>query len=298
MHLSLDNPDDILIWLYLIIDDLFRQTELPWYIDRFSNNRFPYFSDAELLTSAIFPILMGYLVKKDGYRYIQRHYRTWFPKLPTYEVWNRRLNRSHEALIYLDRLIRWCFANVVGQELIIDTIPIIVCQAQHSARAAAASPFVSKGYCAAKKQYYIGAKVQLLGVRRPGQMPMPLGYVIATAKEHDLTIAEDSLSDIAGVTVYGDKAYIDRSFQLELFEQYTNWVVPVKQKRNGPPLGLFDQAFNSLHASVRQPIESLAAWINKKTRIEDSSRIRSIDGLFTHIASKMVAALLLLVFNL
>jgi len=84
---------------------------------------------------------------------------------------------------------------------------------------------------------------------------------------------------------------------LELFEQYTNLIVPVKKKRNGPPLGLFDQAYNSLHASIRQPIESLAAWINNKTRIEDSSTVRSVDGLFTHIAIKMVAALLMIIFN-
>jgi len=201
MQLTLDNPDDILIWLYLIIDDFFRQTELPLYIDRFSNNRLPYFTDAELLTSAIFPLLMGYPIKKDGYRYVRRHYRSWFPILPTYEVWNRRLNRSHEALAYLYQLILWHFGNFVGQELIIDTIPIIVCHAQHSSHSTAARPFVSKGYCAAKKQYYIGAKVQLLSVRRPGQMPLPGGYIVATAKDHDLTIAEDSMSDVSGVIV-------------------------------------------------------------------------------------------------
>jgi len=94
MQLTLDDPDGILIWFYDKIDNLFAQTELPLYTEKFSNNSVPAFTDAELFTTAIFPILMGYSIKKDGYRYVRRHYHRWFPKLPTYDVWNRRLNVS------------------------------------------------------------------------------------------------------------------------------------------------------------------------------------------------------------
>jgi len=298
MQLTRNKPDELLIWLYVTIESFLAQTELALYIERFSNNRLPYLTDAELLTSAIFPMLMGYPIRKEGYRYVCRHYRSWFPALPTYEVWNRRLNRDHEALAYLFNLILRRFAPQVAGEFVVDTFPVVVCQAHHSYRSRAAKPFVSKGYCAAKKKYYIGAKVEIVTALRAGHLPMPFGYFVATAKTHDLPLAEDTLTDLSGVVLYGDKAYIDQTFQLQLFDQHTELVVPVKKKKNQPPLGLFDQAFNTLHASKRQPVECLVSWMNNKTDIEDASKVRSVNGLFTTIALKMIAALIMLLFNL
>lgn len=292
MFLSLNDPDTLLVWLYTVLDAFFGQTELPFYTDRFSNNQVVPFSDAELFTTAIFPVLMGYSEKKLGYHYLCRHYRQWFPLLPTYEAWNRRLNRNVEAWQYLYTLVLLKFAPPQRvHEFVVDTLPITVCQAQHAAKSKAAQPFVSKGYCRAKKKYYVGVKVQLLaGFEGPG-LPTPRSYIVETAKDHDLPIAKDSLCDVCGVTIYGDKAYCDRGFQLELFAQDTDLIVPLKKKKGAPPLGLFDQAYNSLHASKRQPIESLTAWIQSKTRIQEASKVRSVNGLFSHIAVKMVAAL-------
>lgn len=298
MQLTRSKPDELLIWLYLTLENYFAQTELPLYTERFSNNRLPYLTDAELFTTAIFPMLMGYSIRKEGYRYLCRYYLSWFPALPTYEAWNRRLNRDHEALAYLFNLILRRFAPPVGGEFVVDTFPVVVCQAQHSYRSRAAKPFVSKGYCAAKKKYYIGAKVEIVTALRLGRLPMPFGFFIATAKTHDLPLAEDTLADLNGVVLYGDKAYIDQTFQLQLVDQYTELALPIKQQKNGPPLGLFDQAFNTLHASTRQPVECLVSWINNKTAIEDASKVRSVNGLFATIALKMIAALIMLLFNL
>ena len=49
-----DNIDSFLIWLYIFIDDLFQQAELPLYAMRLSNNGHSYLSDVELFTYAIF----------------------------------------------------------------------------------------------------------------------------------------------------------------------------------------------------------------------------------------------------
>jgi hypothetical protein len=94
-----------------------------------------------------------------------------------------------------------------------------------------------------------------------------------------------------------DKAFVDQSSQLELFENHNQLIVLVKKKKNAPPLGLFDKTLNSLHASRRQRIESLVAWINSKTCIQNASNVRSVCGLFAQTALKIIAALLMLVFN-
>ncbi len=170
MFLSLDDPDTVFVWLYSLLDGFNQQTNLSLYTERFSNNQVVPFSDIELFATAIFPVLMGYSEKKQGYRYVYRHYRHWFPSLPTYEAWNRRLNQSVDAWQYLYSLVLRQFAPPQPvHEFVVDTLPISVCQAQHSRKTTAAQPFVSKGYCKAKKKYYVGAKVQLLaGFQAPG----------------------------------------------------------------------------------------------------------------------------------
>ena len=286
MKIEFSDTDELLIWLYVFIDNLFQQEELSLYTNRLSNNCFPFFTDVELFTCAIFAELMGYRSKKDGYKYIRRHYLSWFPKLPKYEVYNRKLNKFHEAFAYIFKRIRESYTyccEAIGQ---IDTAPIIVCQAQHSTNSKAAQPFVSKGYCTAKKQYYIGVKLQIISQNRKNLLPLPIDYHIETAAKHDLDIAKQTLpySLLEKMDIYGDKAYIDNGFQLDLFENNNlNLITPSKKKKGQPHLTLFQQACNSIHSSIRQPIDTLFAWINDKTNIENASKVRSVEGLFCFI---------------
>ena len=78
MKLKFDDLDTFLIWLYTLIDNLFTQTELRLYTMRLSNNNYPYFTDSELFTCAIFAELIGLRTKKHGYQYIRKHYLSWF----------------------------------------------------------------------------------------------------------------------------------------------------------------------------------------------------------------------------
>lgn len=149
----------------------------------------------------------------------------------------------------------------------IDTAPIEVCQAHHAYHAKAARPFVSKGYCAAKKKYYIGAKLQIVAQARTQPLPFPFEFSLASALFHNLTIAKATLldSEFYHIDLYSDNAYIDHEFQSELWEtKGINLITPVKKKKGQSQLTLFQQASNSIHSLLRQPIDALFAWINKK----------------------------------
>lgn len=151
MNLKHFDRDLLLIWLYAEICDYFQQTELALYTARFSNNYRPIFTDAELLACATFTETLGFKNKKDGYNYLKSHYYTWFPFLPCYEIYSRKLNRFSEAIRYIFRVIVYKYGTVNKHHILIDTEPIEVCQPQHSQHSKAAQPFVTKGYCAAKK---------------------------------------------------------------------------------------------------------------------------------------------------
>ena len=180
---------------------------------------------------------------------------------------------------------------------LIDTEPVEVCQPQHSHQTKAAQPFAQKGYCAAKRKYYVGAKLQIVAHARVNKLPVPYEFALASASFHDLDIAKSTLpySDFENIELYGDLAYQDQQFQLELFEQKKiHLITPIKKKKGQHNLFLFQQASNSIHSSTRQPVDTLFGWINKKTGIQNASRVRSVDGLFYHVSIKMLAALILM----
>jgi len=296
-----EDHDDLMIQIYLLIEPLFGQTELPLYMERFSNNKNPYFTDAELFTCAIFTEVIGCKNKKQGYRFIRNHYASWFPKLPQYEVYNRRLNKYHEALAYIFLILRNRYGISPDSVGMVDTAPITVCQAHHAFHSRTAQPFVSKGYCPAKKKYYIGAKLQIIAQKQTKGLPIPIDYHLETASKHDLEIAKHTLPyvDIENMDMYGDKAYIDKDFQLDLFENNSiNLITPIKKQKYQTELTLFQKAFNTIHSSIRQTIDTLFGWINERTGIENASKVRSVEGLFYHINIKMVAAMIMLLFLL
>ena len=296
MKIDFPDVDCFLIWLYSTIDDMNTQTELSLYTERFSNNSVPYFSDNELFTCAIFSEMLGFHSKKSGYDYIKRHYLNWFPLLPSYEVYSRKLNKFNEALGYIFMVICKRYFPNNSKSAVIDTAPIVVCKAQHSAQSKVGKPFVDKGYCASKKMYYTGVKLQVMAGLQDRTLPFPFDYEIQSASTHDLNIAKQSLSEYNNLDVYSDKAYIDKDYQLELFENNNiNLITPIKKKKGGADLTLFQKCFNYLHSQKRQAIENLFGWIVKKTDIENANKVRNIEGLFYHIHVKMVAALLLLI---
>jgi hypothetical protein len=300
MKYQSQNHDDSLIQIYLLIEPLFGQTELPLYTERFSNNKSPHFTDAELFTCAIFTEVIGCKNKKQGYLFIRNHYSSWFPNLPHYEVYNRKLNKYHEALAYIFLVLRNRYGIYPGSGGMVDTAPITVCQAHHAFHSRAAQPFVSKGYCPAKKKYYVGAKLQLIAQKKTIGLPLPVSYHLETASKHDLEIAKQTLPyvDVEKIDLYGDKAYIDRDFQLDLFENNSiNLITPIKKRKGQPHLTLFQRAYNTIHSSIRQTIDTLFGWINEKTGIQNASKVRSVEGLFYHVNVKMVAALIMLLFS-
>jgi hypothetical protein len=297
MKLKFIDRDSLLIWLYIEILEIYQQSELPLFTVRFSNNYKPIFTDAELFTCAIFTEVFGHRSKKDGYNYIKSHYANWFPCLPCYEIYNRKLNKFSGAIRYIYKVLAQKYGTVNQRHAVIDTEPIEVCQPQHSLHAKAARPFVAKGYCAAKKKFYVGAKLQVVAQDRKNKLPFPFEFALASASFHDLEIAKATLpySEFEHVNLYADLAYNDNQFQLDLFEEKgINVITPIKKKKGQQHLTLFEKATNSIHASVRQPIDTLFGWINDQTGIQNASKVRSVDGLFYHVSVKMLAALILM----
>jgi hypothetical protein len=89
-----------LIELYLQVCDFYDdQPDLKY--QRLSNFKLRC-TDQELLTMYLFGHLQGHHQQRRIYEYVRQHWQQWFPTVPSYQAFNRRLNElvaSFEHLI-------------------------------------------------------------------------------------------------------------------------------------------------------------------------------------------------------
>lgn len=86
-----------LIFIYLKISDLY-DNNLKFYCQRFTNNNEPNFTDVELITIYLFCMIYEERFKiKQIHNFANNYLKSWFPDLPSYVAFNKRLNRLPEV---------------------------------------------------------------------------------------------------------------------------------------------------------------------------------------------------------
>ena len=290
---------DKLIWLYSYVSECY-DNELRWYCQRFSHNTTPAaFSDKELITIYLFEVLeeQNYQVKQM-HKHIKKYLLSWFPGLPSYQRFNKRLNELGEIfpLLLNDVMDSANLTMTDWQTSLGDSMPVVVASAKRSSSAKSASMCCNKGYCASKDMYYYGVKVHSLAFRRPGRLPLLEQVIVSRASDHDLTIMRPYLHKRPNRRFVLDKAYCDQQLAQHLEEKLSSELLTPNKKKKGEPEQAADRLWNTMVSRVRQPIESLFNWIEEKTSIQTASKVRSAQGLKVHIFGKLTAAMIAFVF--
>lgn len=291
-----------LIALYSYIYECYNR-ELRWHCERFSNNSSPGFTDEEVLTIYIFVMTEEEKFKvKSIYDFTRKHLHSWFPKLPSYQTFNDRLNRLASVFPLLAvRLLR--DVDTTGVQFgisLLDSMPIITCSGKRAGKVA--PEITDKGYCSTKKLHYFGAKLHGIAFRRAGTLPLPEFFSMTKASEHDLNAVREILPQLCGRTVFGDKAYSNKDLEDVLQKENDVCIfTPVKLiKGETEAIRHFKKAADKLYSTavsrIRQPIESLFNWLNEKTEIQRASKVRSNKGLIVHVFGRIAAAVSLWVF--
>lgn len=285
-----------LIALYLRVCRAYHnQPDLKY--QRLSNFR-PRFTDEELLTIYLFGHMQGIYQQRRIYDYMRHHWRVWFPALPSYQAFNRRLNRLAPAFEHLiTEMLREPVERLAAQaDRLVDSLPIVLAKWPRSGAAKVAKDVASQGYCATKRSYYYGVKLHTVALRRTNKLPLPALLHLSRASEHDLTVLRQLDPDLGSGYLFGDKAYADAETRCVFRERGTHLVTPYKRKRNEPETAE-PALWSRFVSSVRQPLESLFGWLIQRTNIQNASQVRSTKGLFIHCYGKLAAACLLLTFN-
>ena len=264
---------------------------------RMSNNNNPEFTDEEIMTIYLFGIEQKMREAKQIHQHIKDHWMDWFPKLPSYQAFNNRLNLLSPVFELLinsiieDAHIQRCFYDIS----VLDSMPIIVAKNSRSSSAHTAREICTKGYCSSKDMYYYGLKLHLVGHKQIKKLPFPEYIWVTPAKENDLTAARPVLEKITNRFVVGDKAYADQPLNKETMKnQNTEIITPIKKKKKQEYRDAADELYNTAVSRIRQPIESFFNWLNEKTGIQNAAKVRSTKGLMVHVMARMVTALLIL----
>ena len=214
-----------LIEIYLFICK--RSDRLEALAQRQSNNRSPAFTDAEVLTVYLFGLVQKRRSVRETYDYAADHFGEWFPlrdffDLPSYQSYNRRLNRMSAVFAPLaESALSQIDCSCIQQEAvrIADSMPIMLAKEKRSSQAKVAPQLADKGYCSSKGTFFYGVKLHAVAQRRPGALPVPSRVGLTPGSENDLTALRRVLPDIEGGELYGDKAYSDGPMKERLYER-------------------------------------------------------------------------------
>ena len=291
-----------LITLYFLVtqnsEEIFSSTQ------RMSPNDEPAFSDQELMTIYLYCTKEGYFEKKKMHHYVQKHLLSWFPKLPTYQAFNNRLNVLEAAfgnlcnyLVGLMPSLSAYYPNSLP-EGITDSLPIILRKGKGCESAKVATEIANKGYCSSKDLYYHGLKLHLIAWVVPHRIPQPASIVLSAAAENDATIFYQQHAPMhQNCIIYGDKIYDQPKNIARTKKEFQIDVIPVQKKQKGQQYrDSYKSYLNTMISKVRQPIEAEFRWLIEHTDIQNASKCRSTKGTMLHILGKTAAAFCIYLF--
>lgn len=289
-----------LIQLYFYVCEVY-DNEIKYQVQRHTKNQCePQFTDEELLTCYIFSVAYEKRFRiKDIHECIETHYKDWFPDLPAYKAFNRRLNRLAPAFPCLIRSLvsKWQEKALKSQELkflLTDSMPIVTCMGNRDGKVARS--ITEKGYNSTKRMHFYGIKLHALSICEQGTLPALEYLILSGASEHDLNAQREILKNTSNQYIFADKAFIDSDLQGEYDKNGGELLIPVKHKKGQSEQDkkrhkAADDLYSRAVSSIRQPIESFFGWIVEKTDIQRASKVRSTNGLLIHTFGKLTAAI-------
>ena len=267
---------------------------------RLSNNFCPKFSDEECITIYLWGIANQKFEVKACYDFINEYWEGWFPELPKYQNFNRRIcNLSGIFEQMASCLITESGIDFSEIDYLIDSMPIVVANEKRSGTAKTAGELCSKGYCSSKQMFYYGVKLHAFVQKQYQALPKLFAAWVIPASDGDLPSAEENLDFARDINLFGDKAYISKAWKAELAPRNVSIVTPDKLKKGevGEKIGNITlkpgkNLMNSVVSSIRQPIESFFHWVQERTNIEKASKVRSNNGLLSFIFARLATIFL------
>ncbi len=243
------------------------------------------FSDSEVITLTVVAELLGLDEESASLRYLARNRPTLFPRLPERSRYNRRRRQLTEVTNHLcGGLLHLALGRLAPEErelCVIDSLPVPVVGFHHARGAHRWYGEADYGYVASKRQTIFGYKLHLL-VAHSGLI---LDFALVPANHSDPALTEQLLIDKAGLTVLGDKGYIDAALQALLAWHSDLTLLTPKRKNQRAQL---PAALTAAINHFRQVIETVNSQLVEQFHLQ-RNRAKSVSGLCARVQAKLAA---------
>jgi hypothetical protein len=281
---------ELCTYIYVLVDELYQRVAVPY--DQRPGPRSA-FSDSELITLTLAAELLGLDAETRFLAYVRRNHLALFPLLPE----RSRYNRRRRQLIEVTNRIRgglmerlWRVLEAEGRDLaVIDSVPVPVVGYHHAAGEHRWWGEADFGRVPSKKQRIYGFKLHLL-ISHSGLL---LDFALAPANHNDGTLTAQLLADKAGLTVLGDKGYINGPLQARLATAHDLALLTPKRRNQ---LVQLPEALTKAINHFRQIIETVNSQLVGQFNLQ-RNRAKSVGGLCARVQAKLAAHTLGLYLN-
>jgi hypothetical protein len=282
----IENFDDFCLWMYVIVDDMWRQIA-PLFKRPGPSAEC---SDSEVLTMALVGECREWDTETTLLSHWQEH-RDLFPSIPTQSRFNRRRRALMNAFnIIRQSVLRSLDLSADGQ-CAIDSLPVPVVKFHLVPGSTGdwATHGANFGKVASKKITIFGFKLHML-VSLGGVI---LDFELAPASAADLNVGAELLAEHTDLTVFGDKGYISAQLAHQLLKDNRLKLRTLPRRNQATqPSKAVSRTFNS----VRQIIETVNGQLTEQFNIQ-VNHAHSFWGLCTRLLTKLAAHTLCIYLN-
>jgi Transposase DDE domain len=274
--------DDLVIALYVTIDDLIGPRQGP--------GRPPKLSDAELVCLAVAQVLLGARSERHWLRFARTRLGHLFPYLPGQAGYNKRLRAAagHISLA-LAHLARHA-PSWWDTFRLLDATPLPCAASRQTVTRSELAGLAGYGYDRSHSRWYWGLKLYLLTTPDG----LPVAWCLATPKLGERQVAAVLLAQAVqqralavGTIILADKGFAGRDFA-----QQVGWLGAqlIRPDRKDEP-----RRFGSL-GGLRQWIESVIYTLKDQLGLEQH-RGRTLGGVAVRVAQRLLALTAAVWFN-
>ena len=211
---------------------------------------------------------------------LNKDYASAFPNLIDRSRFNRRRKRLTPFILKVQDYISSLLENQ-SQTMIVDSIPVpVVKMAREKSFKAFRKSFETapaKGWSAVNKGWFIGYKLHVI-IFDTGVVQQS---AITKANVHDINFLKQVKDLPAKKKILGDRAYISKTLQMDLFEQYkVTLKVPFRNNQHDY------KKHPKKYKSKRQMVETFFAQMCDQLNLK-RNYAKSYEGLATRLASKL-----------
>lgn len=207
------------------------------------------------------------------FSFVQRHWKPYFPKLPSY---SRFIELIPRALLFLVHFILKHRGKETGRYYI-DSSGLPVCHSKRHYRHKLFKPFASFGKSSVG--WFFGLKIHVV-INHHCEL---MGFRMSSGADSDSKVAKHLLENLRGLA-FGDKGYLGK----KLFESlYSNGLKLITRKRKNMKAAPLSQEEKS-GLNLRNIVETFFSHLKFHYQIWHT-RHRSLSNAFTHLVGALAA---------